>query len=163
MSRCPFVSGQVQEQKSQDKLFCPGMFQDKIDIYLSNCTKKISEKMTRFPSPIFPVVERHFPVLEHPFLIQNVFFCFRTSFSCFRTSFCSVPFCPAGWDRTAVKIQYRPNQYFDRLSRPVLALGKILSLSLFSKKLHCPLSSPVENTSLKSTLSHMIRYDAMTL
>ena len=27
---CPFVPGQVQEQKSRDKLLCPGMSQDKI-------------------------------------------------------------------------------------------------------------------------------------
>ena len=51
-----------------------------------NCTKKISEKMTRFP-----VLECHFPVLEHPFLFQNVLFCFGTSFSCIKTSFSLCP------------------------------------------------------------------------
>ena len=53
LSLCPFVPGQVQEQK----------FRDKMNLYLSNYTKKNSEKMTRFP-----VLERHFPVLKHPFL-----------------------------------------------------------------------------------------------
>ena len=47
LSQCPFVPGQGQEQKSQDKM----------NFYLSNCTKKFSEKMTRFP-----VLECHFPV-----------------------------------------------------------------------------------------------------
>ena len=30
LSQCPFVPGQRQEQKSRDKLLCPGMSQDKI-------------------------------------------------------------------------------------------------------------------------------------
>ena len=30
LSRCPFVPGQGQEQKSRDKLLCPGMSRDKI-------------------------------------------------------------------------------------------------------------------------------------
>ena len=62
VSLCP-VEGQGQEQKSRDKLLCPGTSQDKMNIYLFNCTKKFSEKMTRFP-----VLECLFPVLEHPFL-----------------------------------------------------------------------------------------------
>ena len=30
LSRCPFVPGQEQEQKSRDKLLCPGTSRDKI-------------------------------------------------------------------------------------------------------------------------------------
>ena len=89
----------------------------------------------------FPVLERHFPVLEYPFLLQNILFCFRTSFSCFRTSFSALShFVPLDRAGQALKILYRlvlrpiprPVLDFDRLSRPVPALGKILSL------FHCP-------------------------
>ena len=47
------------------KFICPGvpLSRDKMNFYLSNCTKKNSVKMNKFP-----VLERHFPVLEHPFL-----------------------------------------------------------------------------------------------
>ena len=85
--------------------------------------------MTRFPvlEHHFPVLEHHFPVFEHPFLLQNIFFCFRMSFSCFRTSFsalsCFVP-CPDpvfGYPGPS-----RPKFW---LSRSVLSLGKIFSLS----------------------------------
>ena len=55
---CPFVPGQGQEQKSRDKLLCPGTSGTKwISIYLSNCTKNFSGKMNRFP-----VLEHYFPV-----------------------------------------------------------------------------------------------------
>ena len=63
LSRCPFVPGRGQEQTSRDKLLCPGTSQDKMNFYLSNCTKNILEKMTRIP-----VLESPFLVLEHPFL-----------------------------------------------------------------------------------------------
>ena len=63
--------------------------------------------------------------------------CFRTSLSCFRRSFSCyrMPFsalsCFVSRDRMgqAVKIWYSPIQDFYLLSRPVLALLKILSLS----------------------------------
>ena len=63
LSRCPFGPGRGQEQTSQDKLLCPGTSQDKMNFYLSNCTKFFLEKMTRIP-----VLESPFLVLEHPFL-----------------------------------------------------------------------------------------------
>ena len=55
LSRCLFVLVQGQEQKSQDKLLCPGTFRTKwISINLI-ALKKIQKKMTRFSA-----LERHF-------------------------------------------------------------------------------------------------------
>ena len=67
---CPGTPGQGQEQMSWDKLLCPGTSRGK----KSDCTKKISEEMTRFPvlEHHFSVLEHHFPVLEHPFLLYPV-------------------------------------------------------------------------------------------
>ena len=105
LSRCPFVLGQGQEQKSRDKLLCPGTSRDKMNF-------KISKK-----NNIFSVLEHQCPVLEHPFLFYNVLFCFRTSFSCFRTSFLAlsrfVPH-PGFWLSRPV-----PSRILAVLARPV--------------------------------------------
>ena len=102
---------------------------DKMNSYLSNCTKKISETVTSFP------------VLEHPFLFQNVLFC-------------SVLFCPPGqdrlskshtlpsgvlfWTQTGCPSPSRPFVIF--FACPVVPLSRTKKklLSPLSKKLHCP-------------------------
>ena len=63
LSRCPFVPGQGQEQMSRDKLLCPGMSRDKMNLYLS-CFRTSFSVLER----LVPVLESPFPVLEHFFL-----------------------------------------------------------------------------------------------
>ena len=88
LSQCPFVPRQGQEQKSQDKLLCPGtkliyIYLIALKIFRKN--DKISCCRTSFRTSFacfrtyFPVLEcpflflkRPFPALEHPLLLCPV-------------------------------------------------------------------------------------------
>jgi len=77
LSRCPFVPGQGQEQKSQDKLLCPGTKW----IYIYLIALKIFRKNDKIFRTSFPCFRTSFSCFRTSFSV------FRTSFSCFRMSF----------------------------------------------------------------------------